>query len=44
MSVSVEEEEDRTKSPASSCLSMKSDWSKDLPEHFSNEPGPSDTK
>ncbi|XP_073324775.1 protein NLRC3-like isoform X3 [Pagrus major] len=44
MSVSVEEEEDRTKSQVSSCLSMKSDWSKDLPEHFSNEPGPSDTK
>ncbi|KAM8756308.1 protein NLRC3-like [Acanthopagrus schlegelii] len=44
MSVSVEEEEDRTKSPVSSCTSMKSDRSKDLPEHFSNGTGPSDTK
>ncbi|KAM8736161.1 protein NLRC3-like [Acanthopagrus schlegelii] len=45
MSVRVEEEEDRSESPGSSCVSMKSDWSKDLlPPDFSNEPGPSDTK
>ncbi|KAI3376808.1 hypothetical protein L3Q82_000093 [Scortum barcoo] len=45
MSVCVEEEEDRSESAGSSCLSMKSDWSKDLnPPDFSNEPGPSDTK
>ncbi|XP_062294154.1 NACHT, LRR and PYD domains-containing protein 3-like isoform X2 [Scomber scombrus] len=35
-----EEEDDRV----SICLSMKSDWSNDLPPTFSNEPGPSDTK
>ncbi|XP_041816905.1 protein NLRC3-like isoform X2 [Chelmon rostratus] len=40
----MEEEEDRAESSASSCLSMKSDWSKDLPPDFSHEPGPSDTK
>ncbi|XP_028424799.1 NLR family CARD domain-containing protein 3 isoform X2 [Perca flavescens] len=34
----VEEEED------SDCLSMKSNFSKDEPPFFSNEPGPSDTK
>uniref|UniRef100_A0A8P4GM72 NACHT domain-containing protein n=1 Tax=Dicentrarchus labrax TaxID=13489 RepID=A0A8P4GM72_DICLA len=44
MSVNVEEEEDRAESAASSCLSMKSDWSKDRPPLFSNEPGPSDSK
>uniref|UniRef100_A0A8P4K416 NACHT domain-containing protein n=2 Tax=Dicentrarchus labrax TaxID=13489 RepID=A0A8P4K416_DICLA len=44
MSVCVEEEEDRAESAASSCLSMKSDQSKDLPLTFSNEPGPSDSK
>ncbi|XP_050932586.1 NACHT, LRR and PYD domains-containing protein 12 isoform X45 [Lates calcarifer] len=34
-------EEDRAESPVSSCLSMKSDWSKDLnPPVFSNGPGP----
>ncbi|XP_040909736.1 NACHT, LRR and PYD domains-containing protein 14-like [Toxotes jaculatrix] len=45
MSVCVEEEEDRAECPGSSCLSMKSDRSKDLhPPDFSNEPGPSDTK
>ncbi|XP_045923548.1 NLR family CARD domain-containing protein 3-like [Micropterus dolomieu] len=45
MSVCVEEEEDRAESAASSCLSMKSDRSKDLdPPIFSNELGPSDTK
>ncbi|XP_050932967.1 uncharacterized protein LOC108883302 isoform X12 [Lates calcarifer] len=41
----LEEEEDRAESPGSSCLSMKSDWSKNFnPPEFSNEPGPSDTK
>ncbi|XP_061569728.1 NACHT, LRR and PYD domains-containing protein 12-like [Cololabis saira] len=40
----VEEEEDRPESPVSSCVSLKSDWSKDQPPDFSNEPGPSDTK
>ncbi|XP_061568990.1 NACHT, LRR and PYD domains-containing protein 12-like isoform X5 [Cololabis saira] len=40
----VEEEEERPESPGSSCLSMKSDWSKDKPPDFSKEPGPSDTK
>ncbi|XP_040909187.1 NACHT, LRR and PYD domains-containing protein 14-like, partial [Toxotes jaculatrix] len=45
MSVYVEEEEDRAECPGFSCLSMKSDWSKDLnPPKFSNESGPSDTK
>ncbi|XP_039982931.1 NLR family CARD domain-containing protein 3-like isoform X21 [Xiphias gladius] len=42
MSVCVEEEEERSGSPGSSCLSMKSDRSKDNPLAFSNEPGPSD--
>ncbi|KAG8000852.1 NLR family CARD domain-containing protein 3 [Nibea albiflora] len=36
------EKVDRAESPVSSCLSMKSDLSKDHPLHFSNEP--SDTK
>ncbi|XP_067438085.1 NACHT, LRR and PYD domains-containing protein 3-like isoform X3 [Thunnus thynnus] len=40
----LEEEEDGAKSLISSCLSMKSDWSKEEPLKFSNEPGPSDTK
>ncbi|XP_044211552.1 protein NLRC3-like, partial [Thunnus albacares] len=40
----LEEEEDGAESLISSCLSMKSDWSKDEPPLFSNEPGPSDTK
>ncbi|XP_041816899.1 protein NLRC3-like [Chelmon rostratus] len=40
----MEEEEDRVKSSASSCLSMKSDRSKGRPPDFSHEPGPSDTK
>ncbi|XP_062271232.1 NACHT, LRR and PYD domains-containing protein 12-like [Scomber scombrus] len=40
----MEEDEDRPESPVSSCLSMKSDFSKDEPPFFSNEPGPSDTK
>ncbi|XP_071369990.1 NLR family CARD domain-containing protein 3-like [Centroberyx affinis] len=44
MSVCVEEEEGRAESPVPSCLSMKSDRSKDIPLVFSNEPGPSDTK
>ncbi|XP_071370423.1 NLR family CARD domain-containing protein 3-like, partial [Centroberyx affinis] len=44
MSVCVEEEEGRAESPVPSCLSMKSDHSKDIPLVFSNEPGPSDTK
>ncbi|XP_070708901.1 NACHT, LRR and PYD domains-containing protein 12-like isoform X10 [Pempheris klunzingeri] len=44
MSVCVEEEEDRAESAVSSCLSLKSDWSKGDPPLFSNEPGPSDTK
>ncbi|XP_030604765.1 protein NLRC3-like isoform X4 [Archocentrus centrarchus] len=38
----LEEEEGRAESPGSSCLSMKSDWSKDRPPDFSNEA--SDTK
>ncbi|XP_045895443.1 protein NLRC3-like [Micropterus dolomieu] len=39
------EEEDRAESAGSSCLSMKSDWSKGgIPPDFSPEPGPSDTK
>ncbi|XP_051249089.1 protein NLRC3-like [Dicentrarchus labrax] len=42
MSVNVEEEEDRAESPVSSCLSMKSDRSKNEPISFSN--GPSDTQ
>ncbi|XP_041805921.1 NACHT, LRR and PYD domains-containing protein 12-like isoform X2 [Chelmon rostratus] len=42
MSVCVEEEEDRAESPVSSCLSLKSDMSKDVPVFFSKEPGPSD--
>ncbi|XP_067454248.1 protein NLRC3-like [Thunnus thynnus] len=40
----LEEEEDGAESPISSCLSMKSDRSKDPLLFFSNEPGPSDTK
>ncbi|XP_074475973.1 NACHT, LRR and PYD domains-containing protein 3-like [Sebastes fasciatus] len=43
MSHCVEEEEDR-ESLVSGCLSMKSDWSKDCPPKFSNEPGPSESK
>uniref|UniRef100_A0A3P8S0Q1 NACHT domain-containing protein n=1 Tax=Amphiprion percula TaxID=161767 RepID=A0A3P8S0Q1_AMPPE len=39
MSVREEEEE----FPASSCLSMKSDWSKGRPPEFSEEPEPSET-
>ncbi|KAI3354929.1 hypothetical protein L3Q82_004727 [Scortum barcoo] len=44
MSVCVEEEEDRSESAGSSCLSLKSDRSLSLPLSFSNEPGPSDTQ
>ncbi|XP_047205949.1 NACHT, LRR and PYD domains-containing protein 12-like isoform X11 [Girardinichthys multiradiatus] len=33
---------DRPEPPESSCPSMRSDWSKDRPPVFSNEPGPSD--
>ncbi|XP_023252707.1 ribonuclease inhibitor-like, partial [Seriola lalandi dorsalis] len=44
MSDCVEEEEDRAESPRPSCLSFKSDCSKDESPYFSNEPGPSDTK
>ncbi|XP_017157290.1 protein NLRC3-like isoform X2 [Poecilia reticulata] len=36
--------EDRAEPPGSVCPSMRSDWSKDMPPHFSNEPGPSDRK
>ncbi|XP_069386449.1 NLR family CARD domain-containing protein 3-like isoform X1 [Paralichthys olivaceus] len=39
-----EEEEDRAESPEFSCVSLKSDWSKEEPPLFSNEPGPSHTK
>ncbi|XP_069371987.1 NACHT, LRR and PYD domains-containing protein 12-like isoform X5 [Paralichthys olivaceus] len=38
------EEEDRAESPEFSCVSLKSDWSKEPPPYFSNEPGPSHTK
>ncbi|XP_063760576.1 protein NLRC3-like isoform X2 [Eleginops maclovinus] len=38
----MSEEED--KSPVSSCLSLKSDRSKDINPFFSDEPGPSDTE
>ncbi|KAI4794140.1 hypothetical protein KUCAC02_032249, partial [Chaenocephalus aceratus] len=34
----------RAESPVPSCLSLKSDFSKETPPYFSNEPGPSDTK
>ncbi|XP_044042715.1 protein NLRC3-like isoform X2 [Siniperca chuatsi] len=40
----LEEEEDRSESPGSSCLSVKSDFSKEEPLNVSNEPGPSDAK
>uniref|UniRef100_UPI0037E7D1B0 NACHT, LRR and PYD domains-containing protein 12-like isoform X2 n=1 Tax=Semicossyphus pulcher TaxID=241346 RepID=UPI0037E7D1B0 len=43
MSVCLEETEDRAGSPVSSCLSLKSDWSKERPPDLSYEPGPSDT-
>ncbi|XP_037618160.1 NACHT, LRR and PYD domains-containing protein 12-like isoform X7 [Sebastes umbrosus] len=44
MSDSVEEEEDGAESLVSGCLSMKSDQSIGHPLHFSNEPGPSESK
>ncbi|XP_047423781.1 NACHT, LRR and PYD domains-containing protein 12-like isoform X2 [Mugil cephalus] len=44
ISVCLEGEEDKEESTVSSCVSMKSDWSKDKPPDFSKEPGPSDTK
>ncbi|XP_062256959.1 NACHT, LRR and PYD domains-containing protein 12-like isoform X2 [Platichthys flesus] len=34
----------RAESPGSSCLSLKSDFSKELTQDFSNEPGPSHTE
>ncbi|XP_047188323.1 NLR family CARD domain-containing protein 3-like isoform X15 [Scophthalmus maximus] len=37
----LEEDEDRTESPVSSCVSMKSDRSKGRMPNFSGEPGPS---
>ncbi|XP_070404182.1 uncharacterized protein [Nothobranchius furzeri] len=43
MDVSVEEEENRAEPPGPSCMSMKSDRSKDRPPDLSG-PGPSDTK
>uniref|UniRef100_A0A671XD81 NACHT domain-containing protein n=1 Tax=Sparus aurata TaxID=8175 RepID=A0A671XD81_SPAAU len=44
MSDCVEEEEDGAESAVSSCLSMKSDRSKEPPLVFSTEPEPSDTQ
>uniref|UniRef100_UPI0037E9197A NACHT, LRR and PYD domains-containing protein 12-like n=1 Tax=Semicossyphus pulcher TaxID=241346 RepID=UPI0037E9197A len=44
MSVCLEETEDRAGSPVSSCLSLKSDRSKEIPLNFRTEPGPSDTE
>ncbi|KAI3372131.1 hypothetical protein L3Q82_006978 [Scortum barcoo] len=44
MSDSMEEEEARSESPGSSCLSLKSDRSKDFNPNFSNGPGPSNTR
>ncbi|XP_034530928.1 NACHT, LRR and PYD domains-containing protein 12-like isoform X2 [Notolabrus celidotus] len=41
MSVRLEEMEDRAESPGPSCVSLKSDWSKEEPYNFRNEPGPS---
>ncbi|XP_069371688.1 NLR family CARD domain-containing protein 3-like [Paralichthys olivaceus] len=38
------EEEDRAESPEFSCVSLKSDRSREHPPLFSNEPGPSHTK
>ncbi|KAM9306472.1 NACHT, LRR and PYD domains-containing protein 12-like isoform 10-T13 [Pholidichthys leucotaenia] len=37
----MEEEEDRAESGGSTCLSMRSHWSRDTPLNFSDEPGPS---
>ncbi|XP_069025072.1 protein NLRC3-like isoform X2 [Embiotoca jacksoni] len=44
MSVYVEEDEDRAKSPGSTCPSLKSDRSIGLPPDFSTEPEPSHSK
>uniref|UniRef100_A0A7N8WS41 NLR family CARD domain-containing protein 3-like n=1 Tax=Mastacembelus armatus TaxID=205130 RepID=A0A7N8WS41_9TELE len=44
MSLCGGEEEDRPGSAGSSCLSMKSDWSKDHPPNISPGSGPSDPK
>ncbi|XP_034558859.1 NACHT, LRR and PYD domains-containing protein 3-like isoform X2 [Notolabrus celidotus] len=44
MSVRLEEEEDRAESPGPSCLSLKSDQSKDDFINFSPEAGPSDSQ
>uniref|UniRef100_A0A7N5ZZ76 NACHT domain-containing protein n=1 Tax=Anabas testudineus TaxID=64144 RepID=A0A7N5ZZ76_ANATE len=41
---SLENHRQRPESPVPSCLSMKSDRSKDHPPHFSDGPGPSDRK
>ena len=41
MSRNEEEEEDRAESPVFSFVSLKSDMSKGLEQHFRNEPGPS---
>ncbi|XP_063316285.1 protein NLRC3-like [Pelmatolapia mariae] len=40
----LHQEDYRAESPGSSCLSMKSDWSKAQPPVFNTEPRPSDTK
>ncbi|KAM9321856.1 LOW QUALITY PROTEIN: protein NLRC3-like, partial [Pholidichthys leucotaenia] len=40
----MEEKEDRAMSEGSTCLSMRSDWSKGYPPAFSDEPEPSDSK
>ncbi|MEQ2234790.1 hypothetical protein ILYODFUR_034979 [Ilyodon furcidens] len=42
MEVCVEKEEDEAESPGPSCLSMRSDQSKDQPVAFCKEPGASD--
>ncbi|XP_058499031.1 NACHT, LRR and PYD domains-containing protein 12-like isoform X2 [Solea solea] len=44
MSGRVEEDKDTAESPGPSCLSVKSNQSKEFPLNFSNEPGASDTK
>ncbi|XP_076732769.1 NACHT, LRR and PYD domains-containing protein 12-like isoform X2 [Maylandia zebra] len=40
----LEEEKDRAESPGSSCMSLKSDWSKEPSPAFSIDPDTSDTK
>ncbi|KAM4718081.1 NACHT, LRR and PYD domains-containing protein 3-like isoform 2-T2 [Anableps anableps] len=44
MNACLEEKEIRAKSPGSSSLSMKSDWSKEKPPEFRVGPGPSDSE